>query len=1008
MAKSHIEKRTELDNRSREEILEFIEKAARQYTPEWRFDREHPDAGTALANVFTDMYMRMLGRYNQVLQKNRIEFFNSINADVLPAVPAGGYVVFGLVNDSVDGAEIPAGMKVYADIEEGEAAFKTTEDLYAVPSKLRSVYQVSDRDDLIKRAYAAGSEEKEIHLFDLSGTNLQRHELYFCSSHVLNIRHEAEIEIILNIRGEMPLPEEMVKQLLNRENAVFEYYSSNGWEELSPVLSQEKRLLFSKNEYSPPFEKTTVGEIESFWIRCRILKNMEQFETLSYESMYLTSKGTYLAPDMINGNGIECNIVEYVPFGERFGLYNEVYFACDEALTKTGSKIDFSFMMDFVKVPLTDAEGDADIEWNWVMKKSDFKVNPEYDLTIEEVLWEYYNGSGWSRLFHDSSYSDIFTTAQGVSSQYRTMRFRCPEDMTPVLVNSRESCYIRARIIKINNLYKNKGFYVTPVLSDTVFSYDYAKNKKMPDWVRICNNLEEQTMRGGFSGENGAVRKPFCKMGLKENAVYLGFSRPLDTGPVKILFTMLENITGSHARLLWEYYGSRGFTELNPVDETESFSKTGIVTIMGMPDSRKTEIFGEDLYWLRIIDEAGYFARQTGVRQYPCITDFHMNAVKVVNSDIEETEYFAAERYEEGMQIHLLHENVIDASLWVDESGHLSERELTELREDRETQCEWSPSGVLEHAWVLWDETSDFIGTDSRSRCYCIDKNSGTITFGNGRYGRIIPASKIENIRVSYSCGGGERTNLFPGAVNRMGYSAGFVNTVTNPHRILGGSDRETLQEAVARNAGIMRNHYKAVTMEDFEQLALNASRSLRRVKCFTGYDGQGQPMAGAVTVVVLQKEFEHGRYAFNDMKEQIYRFMKDKISGHLTASGRFFVTEPEFVEICVRIEVISRELSGVFRMKKEIEQMLSAFLNPMSGHFDGGGWQIGTLPTVVQLQNLLRDVKGVRYIKSIYMSAYVTGNGGRAEVDLKKIKEHPFILPVSGTHSIVIKADQS
>lgn len=1005
MGKDIIKKKTELDGRSREDILRFIETASRQYTPEWRFDRENPDAGTALANVYADMFTKVLARFNRVLQKNRIEFFNSIHASVLPPVPSSGYAVFGLVNDSVDGVEIPAGMKVYANGADGDVAFATEDDLYVTPARLEAIYQVCDSKDVIRRVYTSQSPEMGVFLFDMSGENLQKHELYFSSDTLLDIRHDATIELLLYVRGNVMISNELVRCLLQRENAVFEYYSDQGWEELRPALSNSGSLLFYKNEFAPAFSKTLVSGQESFWIRCRILK-IDQFEHLSFERFYLTVKGVYLPPDVIYGNGIECNIAEYMPFGERFGLYNEVYFACDEALSKRGSQIDFSFTMDFVRVPLTDAEAGNDIEWNWIMKKSDFKVDKEYDLTIEEVLWEYYNGSGWSRLFHDSSYDDIFTTEQGVRAQFRTMRFECPQDIEPVLVNSREACYIRARVIKINNLYKNKGYYVVPVLSDTSFSYDYAKNPKMPSWIYTCNNLESKLYKGSEPGGEKGWIKPFEGTGVRWDTVYMGFSRPLDEGPIKILFTLQDSVAGNNARLLWEYYNGRNFKEINLVDETKNFSKTGIVTMMGSKDFKKCRLFGQELFWIRIVDEGGYFFRNSVKKQYPYITNIHMNSVKVTNVDVEEQEYFTTDRYEENKTLTLLHPHVIDLCVWVDEADHLSERQREELRDERDVEFVWTPDGTLDHAWVRWDETEDFIGANSQSRCFCIDRNAGIITFGNGRYGRIIPASRRENIRVYYRCGGGERTNFPAYSINRMEYAIGFVNSVTNPHRLLGGCDQETLEEAITRCSGFMRSHYKAVTAEDFEQLALCASRSIKRVKCFTGYDDRGERQPGAMTLVVLQKEFESGRYAFNDIKDTVYRYLTSKISGHLNAFNQLYVREPEFIEINIRLEVTAGSFNTVFQMKKEIEDLLCRFLDPLSGHFDGNGWQIGSLPTVIQIQNRLRNVQGVKYIKSIYISACAVGGGGREEVDLKKIRKLPFILPINGSHNIIIRVE--
>ena len=128
---------------------------------------------------------------------------------------------------------------------------------------------------------------------------------------------------------------------------------------------------------------------------------------------------------------------------------------------------------------------------------------------------------------------------------------------------------------------------------------------------------------------------------------------------------------------------------------------------------------------------------------------------------------------------------------------------------------------------------------------------------------------------------------------------------------------------------------------------------------------------------------------------------MRDKVSGSLMAGDQFFIVEPQFVEVCIRMDLITSGYNGIFQMKKDIESRLAGFLNPLTGHFDGGGWKIGTFPTVIQIQNLLRDVHGVKYIRNIYLSAYVTGRTGRCEADLEIIRRHPFILPVNGIHDI-------
>ena len=121
----------EFDRRSREDILRRIATSAQSYTPEWRFDRENPDLGTALALIYAELFSQTLRRFNRVGEKNMAAFLGSMDARLLPALPAEGYVCFGLAGSLPEGAEVKAGTPLLADAdnEEGSTIFETADDL---------------------------------------------------------------------------------------------------------------------------------------------------------------------------------------------------------------------------------------------------------------------------------------------------------------------------------------------------------------------------------------------------------------------------------------------------------------------------------------------------------------------------------------------------------------------------------------------------------------------------------------------------------------------------------------------------------------------------------------------------------------------------------------------------------------------------------------------------------------------------------------------------------------
>jgi len=57
-----------------------------------------------------------------------------------------------------------------------------------------------------------------------------------------------------------------------------------------------------------------------------------------------------------------------------------------------------------------------------------------------------------------------------------------------------------------------------------------------------------------------------------------------------------------------------------------------------------------------------------------------------------------------------------------------------------------------------------------------------------------------------------------------MRHSIAYVERATNYYRATGGSDLETIDEAKMRGPQVVRHRYRAVTIEDYEYLALKSS----------------------------------------------------------------------------------------------------------------------------------------------------------------------------------------
>lgn len=1001
-------KTPDIDKRTKKDIIAWLAQTSSAYTPEWRFDEKNPDVGTALSLIFADMFSGTIRRLNQVVEKNKTAFFNSLNARLLPSIPAAGYITFGLAGDTDEGTAVKAGAQMVADVEDEESGrliFETVNDVYVTPARLEKIYAVSGRQDVISRIYAREEFEQNpapFYLFDFNEENLQEHALYFCQKGALSIKQGAWIEIGFVPYYQNEISGETLQSFLDERIARWEYLTAEGYREFDGSKLQDGKLLFFKSERQPAFALSEQNGVENYWIRC-VVKDIGPFQDLTLDKLNISSQGTGLLPDSIIGAGVEEDLHECFPFGEKMFPFGDVYFASEEALTKKGALVKLNFNLNFVRIPIDLDLGDPNINWKLIMRRSEFKPDVEYDITIEDVLWEYYNGQGWARLFPDNAYRDTFSTRHGTMGQYRSIEFICPMDMEKILIGAHDSCFIRCRILKLNNLYKTKGFYVTPLIDGPYFAYEYTGGAVLPDYLYTVNNLKQEAYQAGDLRDGGRFFRPFQNIGDERSALYLGFTKPPEEGPVKLLFSLKDAMQEKPPRLTWEYYGQQGWTDLNNVDETENLRKTGIVTFMGAGDFQRQVLWAEDLYWIRATDVEERYNDRRNPLQLPQVKGLHLNATQIIHLETRTEELFSIAPQEENYSCKLLYPHIQEIEVRVDEAETGEGLLLRQLGDKDDLKLVRDNEGRMQEAWVRWEEVEDLALSGPDDRHYQVDRNEGRILFGNGINGRIPPSGDFGRIRVAYRTGGGKAGNLAAGLINKSNLSIGFVSEIANPENTSGGCDQETVQEALARGGAALRHGYRGVTARDYESLAMEATRNIWKAKCFAGYNENGLREPGSVTLVILQKDFQHGRNYFGKLKEQVFQYVSAHISGNIIDLNRFFVIEPNFLELAVKVELSVEDFNLVFQVKEQIEKRLEEFIHPMTGNFDGKGWEIGAIPNRTQLLNCLKGIEGISFLKNVMVSAYTEGKFGRMEADLDADKDRLFALPISGRHEVLI-----
>ncbi len=123
---------------------------------------------------------------------------------------------------------------------------------------------------------------------------------------------------------------------------------------------------------------------------------------------------------------------------------------------------------------------------------------------------------------------------------------------------------------------------------------------------------------------------------------------------------------------------------------------------------------------------------------------------------------------------------------------------------------------------MRWHEVADFYGSGPRSRHYVLDHLTGEMRFGDGLNG-LIPPAGIGNIRLgALSNRRGKAGNRPAGTIVQLKTTVPYVDKVTNTEAAAGGADAETLDSLLERAPRTLRHGNRAVTVEDYEDLAMS------------------------------------------------------------------------------------------------------------------------------------------------------------------------------------------
>ena len=298
-------------------------------------------------------------------------------------------------------------------------------------------------------------------------------------------------------------------------------------------------------------------------------------------------------------------------------------------------------------------------------------------------------------------------------------------------------------------------------------------------------------------------------------------------------------------------------------------------------------------------------------------------------------------------------------------------------------------------------------------RHFLLDAASGEVTFGPGvrepdgslrQYGAVPPSGATLRIR-SYRTGGGRKGNVATSAITVLRTSIPFVGRVDNRRPGGGGVDGEDLEAAKIRGPMTLQTRDRAVTADDYEQIALEAAPEVARVRCAPAGEGAD---AGAVRVLVVPSavEDEPGRLRFEQLVptdeslSRITRYLDER----RVIGARVVVEPPSYQGITVVARLRARPRTAPARLQAQALEALYRYFHPITGGPDGDGWPFGRPIHAGEVYGVLQRLAGTELVEEarLFPADPITGRRGEAVQHLE-IDRNALVFSYS--HQVLVEA---
>jgi predicted phage baseplate assembly protein len=476
--------------------------------------------------------------------------------------------------------------------------------------------------------------------------------------------------------------------------------------------------------------------------------------------------------------------------------------------------------------------------------------------------------------------------------------------------------------------------------------------------LRRGKSIQSISVEGGTARPLGDDRAAFGTPPKDGDALHLGFADTIQRLVMEVVVDAQPargaGVNPADPPLVWEV--SSGEDQWLPAnllqDSTGGFNFGSGIVVLEMPiKSVATSIGGTHAHWLRCRVIGAEAASYQAPPEISSITARPIGAVlPAEHASHVDGEHIGVSDGTPGQTFDVRH-----APMLAPRAG-----EYLEVRRPHS------------RTWDRWELRESFLDCGPTDRVWVCDPAAGRIELGpsvregDGSWRRLgaTPPQGSELRLTRYRYGGGLRGNVSAETLTVLKSGPPGIASVTNMHAAQGGVDPEPL-EAVRHRAPLeLRGRHRAVTAEDFEHLAREATPGVARAVCVPPDEGS------TVAVRILPNVHPADRaLAWDELQPE--PFLLEAVAAHIDERRMLgttvHVSPVRLRPVSVVAELQTHPLADVERIRLQAEHALFTYLNPLVGGDltgPGSGWEFGRSLNIGELYGLVHAVEGVEYVR--------------------------------------------